>query len=71
MQIEAFPTEFVALTDGVYRGQEHVILHLQHAVRREPHGFALSLRDAQNLFAALQRLLPDARQIQLRIVNGN
>jgi hypothetical protein len=60
MRIEAFPTRLVAVSDGVCRGEEHVIVYLEHCAFGEVHGFALSRADAGALLTALQLLLPEA-----------
>lgn len=71
MQIEAFPMQLVALTDGVLDGHEHVVLFLDHQARSQPCGYALSLTDARRLLEALTRILPDAQQIQKNIRDSN
>jgi hypothetical protein len=71
MHLEAIPVQFVALTDGVLNGQEHVLLFVENANLRHPCGLALSLTDAVALSIALRRLLPEARQIQDRISEQN
>jgi hypothetical protein len=63
--------QFVALTDGVLNGEEHVLLFLENANLRRPCGFALSLTDAAALSIALRNILPEARQIQGRILEQN
>ncbi len=71
MHLEAFPMQFVALTDGVLDGEEHVILFLEHAGVRSSRGFALTLGDARALLTALRNILPEAQQIQNRIREQN
>ena len=71
MQLEALPMQFVALTDGVLNGVEHVLLFLEHAGVRQPRGFALTLDDARALSTALLNILPEARQIQTRLLEQN
>lgn len=71
MHLEAMPMQFVALTDGVLNGEEHVLLFLENANQRRPCGFALTLADAAALSLALRTLLPEARQIQGRILEQN
>ena len=71
MHLEAMPVQFIALTDGVLNGEEHVLLFLENANLRRPCGFALTLPDATALLIALRNILPEARQIQERIVEQN
>lgn len=71
MHLEAMPMQFVALTDGVLHGEEHVLIFLESAVARRPCGIALTLADAHALSIALRTLLPEARQIQERIREQN
>ena len=71
MHLEAFPMRFVALTDGVLHGVEHVILFLEHAGGSSPRGFALDLGDARALLTALRNILPEAQQIQNQIHEQN
>ena len=71
MHLEAMPMQFVALTDGVLHGEEHVLLFLESAASRRPCGIALTLADAHALSLALRTLLPEARQIQERIREQN
>jgi hypothetical protein len=71
MHLEAYPVEFVALSDGVLDGREHVILFVQHAGQRQPRGFALTLSDARALLTALRNILPEAQQIQDRLRESN
>lgn len=71
MQLEALPVRFVALTDGVLDGEEHVLLFLESANVRHPCGFALTLADAAALSIALRNILPEARQLQDRIREQN
>jgi hypothetical protein len=71
MHLEAFPMQFLALTDGVLNGVEHVILFLEHAGGSSPRGFALSLGDARALLFALRNILPEAQQIQKEIHEQN
>ncbi|HWG41738.1 MAG TPA: hypothetical protein VN688_03060 [Gemmataceae bacterium] len=71
MHLEAFPMQFVALTDGVLDGQEHIILFLEHADRGQPRGLALNLGDARALLTALRNILPEAQQIQNRLHEQN
>jgi hypothetical protein len=59
MQFEAFPTRLVAVADGVCRGQDHVIVYLEHRAIQEVRGFALTRADAGALLAALQLLLAE------------
>jgi hypothetical protein len=71
MHLEAMPMQFVALTDGVLHGEEHVLLFLENAHLHRPCGLALTLADAAALLIALRTLLPEARQIQDRIREQN
>jgi hypothetical protein len=71
MHLEAMPVQFVALTDGVLGGEEHVLLFVENAKLRRPCGLALSLADAVALSIALRNILPEARQIQNRIREQN
>lgn len=71
MRLEAVPVQFVALTDGVLNGDEHVLLFLETARLRHPCGFALNLADARVLLLALRNLLPEAQDIQDRIREQN
>ena len=71
MRLEAVPVQFVALSDGVLNGEEHVLLFLESANLRRPCGFALTLADARVLLIALRNVLPDAQQIQDRIREQN
>jgi hypothetical protein len=71
MHLEALPVHFVALTDGVLNGEEHVLLFVENANLRRPCGMALSLADAIALSIALRNILPEARQIQNRIREQN
>jgi hypothetical protein len=71
MHLEALPVQFVALTDGVLNGEEHVLLFVENAKMQRPCGFALTLTDAAALLIALHNLLPEARQIQERICEQN
>jgi hypothetical protein len=71
MRLEAFPMQFIALTDGVLDGEEHVILFLEHAGAGCPRGFALTLGDARALLTALRHVLPEAEQIQDRLTEQN
>jgi hypothetical protein len=71
MHLEAMPVQFVALTDGVLNGEEHVLLFVENANLRRPCGLALTLADAVALSLALRNILPEARQIQNRIREQN
>jgi hypothetical protein len=71
MHLEAYPVEFVALSDGVLDGREHVLLFVAQDGLRQPHGFALTLGDARALLVALSNVLPEAQQIQDRIRESN
>ena len=71
MHLEAMPVQFVALTDGVLNGEEHVLLFVENASLRRPCGLALTLADAIALSVALRNILPEARQIQNRIREQN
>ena len=71
MHLEAYPVEFVALSDGVLDGREHVLLFLDQAGQSRPHGFALTLGDARALLVALRSLLPEVQQIQDRLHEQN
>jgi hypothetical protein len=71
MQLEAMPVQFVALTDGVLNGEEHVLLFVENANLCRPCGLALTLADAVALSIALRNILPEARQIQNRIREQN
>ena len=71
MHLEAMPVQFVALTDGVLNGEEHVLLFVENTNLRRPCGLALTLADAVALSIALRNILPEARQIQNRIREQN
>ncbi len=71
MQLEAMPMQFVALTDGVLNGEEHILLFLEHTGMTRPRGFALTLTDARALLVGLRNILPEAQQIQNRIREQN
>ncbi len=71
MHLEAIPVEFVALTDGVLDGEEHVLLFLEHDGARKPYGFALTLDHGRALLTALRKLLPEAQQIQNQLRERN
>jgi hypothetical protein len=71
MRIEAFPARFVAVSDGVTRGEEHVVLFLEPAGKGEVVGFALHLADARRLYALLGVILPQAQQIQSNLTRDN
>ena len=71
MHLEAMPVQFIALTDGVLNGEEHVLLFVENAKMQRPCGFALTLADAAALSIALRNILPEARQIQERICEQN
>jgi hypothetical protein len=71
MHLEAMPVQFVALTDGVLNGEEHVLLFVENTNLNRPCGLALSLADAVALSIALRNILPEARQIQDRIREQN
>ncbi len=71
MQIAAIPMRFVAVTDGVRAGQEHIVLFLENILLEQPCGFALSLPDARRLLDALDDVLPQAQEIQTRIRDSN
>ncbi|MGH7173173.1 MAG: hypothetical protein ACRELF_01490 [Gemmataceae bacterium] len=71
MRLEAVPVQFVAVTDGVLNGEEHVLLFVENANLRRPCGFALTLADARMLQIALRNILPEAREIQQRIREQN
>lgn len=71
MHLEAMPVQFVALTDGVLNGEEHVLLFVESAKIGRPCGLALTLADAAALSLALRNILPEARQIQERICEQN
>jgi hypothetical protein len=71
MRIEAFPADFVAVSDGVMRGEEHVVLFLQPAGKAEAVGFALRLADARRLHTLLGVILPQAQQIQSNLTRDN
>jgi hypothetical protein len=71
MHLEAFPMQFVALTDGVLNGEEHVLLFLAHPGTQQSRGFALTLADARVLLTALRNILPEAHQIQNRLREQN
>jgi hypothetical protein len=71
MHLEAMPVQFVALTDGVLNGEEHVLLFVENANLHRPCGLALTLADAVALSLALRNILPEARQIQNRIREQN
>jgi hypothetical protein len=64
MEFEAYPTRLVAVSDGIFGGEEHVVLFLGHADAEQPRGFALKLRDARQLLAALALILPEAQRFQ-------
>jgi hypothetical protein len=71
MQIAAIPMQFVAVTDGVRAGQEHIVLFLDNVLLEQSCGFALSLPDARRLLDALGDVLPQAHEIQTRIRDSN
>jgi hypothetical protein len=71
MQLEALPMQFVALTDGILNGEEHVLLFVESTAQHRPCGLALTLADAGALLVALRTLLPEARQIQNRLNERN
>lgn len=71
MHLEAVPVQFVALADGVLKGEEHILLFLAHADAGPPRGFALTLGDARALLTALGHILPEAQQIQDRLRERN
>lgn len=71
MHLEAIPVRFVALTDGVLGGEEHILLFLENDAASRPHGFALSLGDGYALLTALSNLLPEARRIQNQLREQN
>ena len=71
MEIEAYPTHLVAVSDGVFHGEEHIVLFLEHDAVHEPRGFALKLRDARKLLAALALILPEARRFQAELREAN
>ena len=71
MHLEAMPVQFVALTDGVLDGEEHVLLFVENANLRRPCGLALTLADVVALSIALRNILPEARQIQNHIREQN
>jgi hypothetical protein len=71
MHLEAVPMQFLALTDGVLDGEEHILLFVENANLRRPCGLALTLADASALLVALHNILPEARQIQNRIREQN
>ena len=71
MRLEAVPVQFIALTDGVLNGEEHVLLFVENAKLRRPCGFALTLTDAAALSIALRNILPEAQEIQVRIREQN
>jgi len=71
MHLEAMPVQFVALTDGVLDGEEHVLLFVENANLRRPCGLALTLADVVALSIALRNSLPEARQIQNHIREQN
>lgn len=67
MECEAYPTRLVAVSDGVFGSEEHIVLFLQHPAVEEPRGFALKLRNAQKLLAALTVILPTVQQFQSKL----
>jgi hypothetical protein len=71
MHLEALPMQFVALTDGVLGGEEHILLFLEHDTLARPRGFALTLADARALLIALRSILPEAQQIQNHLHEQN
>ena len=71
MHLEAVPVQFVALTDGVLNGKEHILLFVKNEQVCRPYGLALSLPDAATLWTALHTILPQARQIQKDIWEQN
>jgi hypothetical protein len=71
MRLEAAPMQFLALTDGVLNGEEHILLFLDHPAARCPRGFALTLADARALLTGLRNILPEAQQIQDRLREQN
>ena len=71
MHIEALPMHFVALTDGVSQGREHIILLLQETEQVRLHSLALTLADAESLLLALRGIVPVAQHIEERIRTSN
>lgn len=71
MHLEAIPVEFIALTDGVLDGEEHILLFFEHDGARKPYGLALTLDDGRALLTALRNLLPEAQQIQNQLRERN
>jgi hypothetical protein len=71
MEFEAYPTRLVAVSDGVFGGEEHVVVFLKHSVAQAPRGFALKLRDARKLLAALRLVLPEAQRFQAELREAN
>jgi hypothetical protein len=71
MEIEAYPTRLVAVSDGVFGGEEHVVLFLEHPAAEKPYGFALKLRDARRLLAAVGLVLPAAQRYQEELREAN
>ncbi len=59
-----------ARTDGWCEGCEHVVLFLETATEAA-RGYSLSLADATRLKAALEVVLPYARQVQKDLHEGN
>jgi hypothetical protein len=68
MQIEAIPTQFVAATDGLLRGREHVILFLRPAGHIEAQGYAITLSNARRALAVLTQLVSESEKTELRVV---
>ena len=71
MEVEAYPTRLVAVSDGVFGGEEHVVVFLQHPSAEQPRGFALKLGDARKLLAALSLILPQAQRFQTELREMN
>jgi hypothetical protein len=71
MEIEAYPTRLVAVSDGIFGGEEHVVVMLKHPAAKDPRGFALKLHDARKLLAALAIILPEAQRFQAELRESN
>lgn len=71
MEIEAYPTRLVAVSDGIFGGEEHLVLFLEHTAAEKPYGFALKLADARRLLAALALVLPAAERYQEELREAN
>lgn len=72
MKFEAFPMEYLAASDGVFKGVEHIILHLAYrGGAKDVLCVALSLEDAKALLRNLESLIPKAEAMQEKITESN